>query len=202
MRGPVELPSPPTQSPLGALLRSRRSIRRFAARPLEREKLSLVLWAAYGCTDARCRRRTSPSAGALYPLAVYASIREGGVEGLGAGVYEYLPREHALTMVVGEDRSHALYRACLGQRFVRDAPANIVLVGFRSRIVPWYGERGERYMILEAGHVGQNIYLAAAEAGLGTVAVGAFEDAEVLKAIGLGDGDAVALYVFPLGYPA
>ncbi|MEM4914156.1 MAG: SagB/ThcOx family dehydrogenase, partial [Desulfurococcaceae archaeon] len=93
-----------------------------------------------------------------------------------------------------------LSRACLDQRWVREAPVNIVLVAYYERTTRWYGERGFRYIYMEAGHVGQNIYLAATEMGLGTVAIGAFEDDELLKLMGLGE-NYIALYVFPVGKP-
>ncbi len=185
---------------LRRLLASRRSVRLFSSRPIRVDDLLFVLWSGYGCVDKYCRRRTSPSAGATYPIELYAAIRRGGVEGLGAGVYLYDGRRD-LRLVRGMDVSRSLYEACLRQRWVLDAPVNIIVAARPWRTTRWYGaERGMRYVYMEAGHVGQNIYLAAAALGLGTVAVGAFYDDMVSEIMGFG-GEVAPLYVMPLGYP-
>ncbi len=178
------------------LLRKRRSIRSFLDKPVEMKKLLYILWAGYGCVDEACRRRTSPSAGATYPIELYVSVRNRGVEGLGPGIYFYDGRG-GLGPVAGGDHTHSLYEACLRQRWVLEAPVNIIVAARPERTTRWYGARGMRYVYMEAGHVGQNIYLAATALGLGTVAVGAFYDEEIA---GLIEG-ASPLYIFPLGYP-
>ncbi len=93
-----------------------------------------------------------------------------------------------------------LYRACLDQAWVRDSSINIIITAVPERTTSWYGERGIRYIYMEAGHSGQNIYLVAALLGLGTVAVGAFYDEMIKELIGLPSNNMV-LYVMPVGYP-
>ncbi|WP_440059345.1 SagB/ThcOx family dehydrogenase [Thermogladius sp. 4427co] len=194
----INLPEPDKTTYFSKLLVARRSIRRFDSRPLNTNIVSQLLWSTYGYTTGR--RRVVPSAGALYPLEIYASVRSGGVEGLLPGVYQYVPEEHSLRRTVARDVSDELYQACLRQRYVKEAPLNIIVIGVPERITAWYGERGIQYMVLEAGHVGQNIYLASVELGLGTVAIGAFEDALLKRILGL-PNEYIPLYVFPVGYP-
>lgn len=193
----LKLPEPDLSSPLAQLLLKRRSIRRFSPSSLTLSEISKLLWATYGLVDKK--RHVVPSAGATYPVEVYLFAKS--VEGLEPGIYKYDYASHALVPVKKGDFSRELARACLDQRWVREAPVNIVVVAYYQRTTNWYGERGFRYIYMEAGHIGQNIYLAATEMGLGTVAVGAFYDEEVKELIGLGD-EYIVLYVFPVGRPA
>ncbi len=142
--------------------------------------------------------RAAPSAGATYPLEVYAVVKNGGVEGLDAGVYHYQPEDHSLGLLRNGDLSEELASACLGQGWVREAPLNIVITAVYARTTRRYGTRGERYVHMEVGHVGQNIYLQATAMGLGTVAVGAFYDDEVRKVLGVSEEER-PLYVMPVG---
>lgn len=192
----VKLPELHELTPLFQLLAKRKSIRRYSKDPLKLDELSRVLWATYGLIDRR--RRVVPSAGATYPLEVFVVVKN--VEGLKPGIYKYNEVDHSLYLVREGDFSRDLARACLDQSWVREAPVNIVITAIPEKTTSWYGERGLRYIHLEAGHVGQNIYLAATELGLGTVAVGAFYDDEVLKLLGLRENHLV-LYVFPVGKP-
>ena len=175
----------------------RRSIREYSEEPLRLEDLSQILWAAQGITDPSRMFRAAPSAGATYPLEVYLVVKE--VVDLEPGVYRYIPANHSLQVIKEGDYSYHLYRACLNQRWVLDAKANIVITAVYERTTSVYGERGIRYVHMEAGHVGQNIYLQSTALGVGTVAVGAFYDEEVEEVVGCGPGER-ALYVFPLGY--
>ena len=167
----------------------------------------MVLWAAYGVVEHAgpgWYRRTSPSAGATYPLELYVVIGERGVRAgsgfLEAGVYKYDPLTHSLTAVKGGDRRRELWEAALRQDWVRDAPVSIVICAVYSRTTQRYGDRGVRYVHMEAGHAGQNIYLMATALGLGTVAVGAFDDDAVARVVGA-SRDEAPLYIFPLGVP-
>ncbi len=131
-------------------------------------------------------------------MVLFLAVKEGGVVGLGPGVYRYDPWSHTLMKVVEGDVSYELYRACLDQEWIRSAPINVLVFANFSRTTNWYGERGIRYVYMEAGHIGQNIYLQATALGLGTVAVGAFYDDKVREIVGT---DLDPLYVFPVGRP-
>ncbi len=173
----------------------RRSIRSYRDEPLTLSELSQLLWAAQGITSSK-GYRSAPSAGATYPFEVYVVV--GKVAGISPGVYHYIPEKHALEVVKSGDFRKALQDACLDQEWVGNAPMDIVLVAFYERTTRVYGERGIRYVHMEAGHIGQNIYLEATALGLGTVAVGAFDDRAVADILGT---EGSPLYVFPVGRP-
>lgn len=180
--------------------------RRYSCRLFKKETLALtdvatLLWATCGKKyDASTgATRTSPSAGATYPLELYLVAGEGSVDKLKAGIYHYLIEEHALELVIQTDKRKELANACLGQSFILEAPVSLVITAKFSRTTGRYGQRGERYVYMEAGHASQNTYLAATNLGLATVEVGAFGDERVKEALGL-DDDCVPLSVLPIGY--
>jgi SagB-type dehydrogenase family enzyme len=176
-------------------LSTRRSVREYSDQPLTLAQISQLLWAAQGMTHPG-GFRTAPSAGALYPLAIY--LIAGKVGGLEAGIYQYVPHRHALAVkALGEKRS-ALSQAALQQRAVSQAPATILLAAVYARTTGRYGERGKRYVHMEAGHVAQNVALQAVSLGLGAVFIGAFQDDLVQQAAGLPAPQA-PLYLIPIG---
>ena len=185
----------------------RKSIREWSDKPLNITQLSMILWVTQGVVEDihGWLRRASPSAGATYPLEIYVVVGEGGVylgdgKYLPAGVYKYDFRRHSLRLVVSGDMRDRLWRASLMQDWVREAPVNIVICAVYERTTSRYGDRGVRYVILEAGHVGQNIYLMTTALGLGTVAIGAFYDDEVANIIKATRNER-PLYIFPVGVP-
>ena len=163
-------------------LEQRRSIREFSREGLLLEDVSQLLWAAQGITGRR-GYRAAPSAGGLYPLELY--VVAGDVEGLSPGVYRYRPKKHDLVLVASGDQRKPLASAALGQGWVRQAPAVLVITGVYERTMTKYGQRGRRYVHMEVGHAAQNIYLKATAQRLGTVMVGAFDDEEVQEVLGL-----------------
>jgi SagB-type dehydrogenase family enzyme len=179
-------------------IQQRRTIRRFAQKPLSQEQVGQLLWAAYGITDAR-GLRSAPSAGALYPLDVYLVVGERQVRDLAAGVYHYRPESHALAARGRGDRRPAVARSCLHQQWLAEAPILLIITGEYRRCQVKYGQRGVRYTLLEAGHVGQNIFLQAESLGLGAGIVGAFEDDGLAQALGLPPAHE-PLVVMPVGY--
>jgi SagB-type dehydrogenase family enzyme len=195
----VALPEPARagETSLEEALGQRRSGREYADEPLTRRELGQLLWAAQGITSDE-GGRTAPSAGALYPLELFAVTRD--VEGIDPGVWRYQPEEHALSPVREGDRTAALRAASLDQSPVGEAPASIVIAGVQERTEVKYGERSERYVILEAGHAAQNLVLQATALGLAAVTIGAFDDAEVQQVLGLA-ADEDPLYVIPVGRP-
>ena len=176
----------------------RRSIRDYSKDPLTFQELSQLLWAAQGITDLNTGFRAAPSAGATYPLEVYVVIGDKGVSGLEAGIYHYNPLTNELKLIVKGDFRNELSSAALEQRWVKTAPVNIVLTAVYERTTRVYGDRGIRYVHMEVGHVSENIYLQATALGLGTVAVGAFNDELVQKILNL-PKDRKPLYIMPVG---
>ena len=183
--------------PLEKALSERRSVREFSAAGLRLAELAQLLWATQGAT-AGGAHRTAPSAGALYPLEVIVAAAR--VERLAAGVYRYDPSAHRLVRIAGEDRSAGLARAAYGQAWLREAPAILVITGVKPRTTGKYGERGLRYVFMEAGHAAQNALLQAVALGLGATVVGAFHDGEVQALLGLDAGES-PLYLIPVGRP-
>jgi len=179
----------------------RRSVREFSSEPITRLQLSQILWAAQGITDRGWGLRAIPSAGATYPLEVYVVCGHNSVEGIAEGVYHYNIARHCLVLHRSGDVRTNLARAALGQEFVYEAPVDIVICAFFQRTTGGYGSRGERYVYIEVGHVGQNIYLQAVALGLATVAIGAFRDEPVREVLQL-DVECQPLYLMPVGKPA
>jgi SagB-type dehydrogenase family enzyme len=160
----------------------RRSIHEYGTGPLTLEEVAQLLWAAQGIT-APVGLRTTPSGGALYPLEIYLAVGE--VVGLAQGIYHYRPRHNEIEQVMADDRRRALASAALGQRWVQQNAAVLAIVAAYERTTTKYGERGVRYVHLEAGHAAQNVYLQATALGLATVLVGAFEERQLATFLGL-----------------
>jgi SagB-type dehydrogenase family enzyme len=176
-------------------LRHRRSIREFVQAALTLAEIGQLLWAAQGITHPM-GFRTAPSAGAHYPLVSY--LVTGEVSSLTPGVYRYAPEEHALATSGGGDRRAALSSAALGQSWIADAAAVLVLTAVYRRTTGKYGARGERYVHIEIGHAAQNVYLQALALALGTTEVGAFDDHAVKSVLGLAT-DQDPLAIMPIG---
>ena len=207
----IKLPSPQLKGKVSleeTILR-RRSVRRYRREPLELSQLSQILWSAQGITGTR-EFRAAPSAGATYPLEIFVFVGKQGVidnetkqapEELPAGIYHYEADSHSLSLHKPADLRPDLARATLDQEFIIDAPVDIVICALYHRSSYRYGRRGERYVHIEVGHVGENIHLQAVALGLATVEVGAFHDEEVRKVLGV-EEQIKPLYVMPLGKAA
>ena len=193
----IALPAPRLTSEvsLETALNTRESVREYRDDALSLAEVSQLLWAAQGITR-RDGGRTSPSAGALYPLEVH--LVAGNVDGLNAGVYRYRTRGHEILRVSSGDIRDALARAALGQECIRDGSVVLVISAVYGRTSRKYREDAPRYVHMEAGHAAQNVCLQATALGLGAVPVGAFYEDRVEDILKLPD-DESALYLIPLG---
>ncbi len=191
----VKLPEPKYSSDVSVeeALKNRRSVRSYKDEALTIEEVSQLLWAAQGLTR-EWGGRTAPSAGATYPLDTYLVV--GSVINLQPGVYKYDPEKHSIELTLKKDVRKDLAEAALGQSFIWQAPIDIVLAAVYRRTTGRYRERGNRYVHMEIGHVGQNVHLQCETMGLGTVMVGAFNDEQVKKVLGI---EAEPLYIMPVG---
>jgi len=178
----------------------RRSIRHFTSEPISQSQLSQILWAAQGTIDNSGRHRSIPSAGATYPLEIYVACGINCIEELGSGIYHYNIDNHSISLYHKGDVRLELARAALSQEFIYEAPADIIICAEYERTTTRYDARGERYVHIEVGHVGQNIYLQATALGLATVAIGAFHDEQVREVLRL-DKQYKPLYIMPVGRP-
>jgi SagB-type dehydrogenase family enzyme len=193
----IKLPEPRHDSDvsLEQSLLERRSVRDYSGQPLTLQEISQLTWAAQGLTDPR-GFRTAPSAGGLYPLELY--LVAGDVEDLPPGVYRYQPDGHQLVKTGDGDKRAGLAEAALEQEWVEEGAVDFVFTTVYERTTGKYGERGIRYVHMEAGHAAQNLCLQATALGLGAVTIGAFYDEQVSRLLNL-PADEQPLYVIPVG---
>ena len=177
------------------LLLQRRSMRSYKKSALNLAEVGQLLWSAQGVTNTQ-GLRTAPSAGALYPLKLFVVV--GDVNELSPGIYQYNPKDHSLLKTANGDLRKSLQKAALDQTCVGDAAIIFVFTAIYQRTIWKYGKRGVRYVHMEVGHAGQNLFLQAEGLGLGTVVVGAFDDDEVREALNL-DTDVQPLSLMPVG---
>ena len=178
----IDLPRPVTagKRSLERVIYTRRSIRECSDKPLTLAELAQLLWSCQGITS-KDNLRAAPSAGATYPLDVYAVVRD--VRDLAPGVYHYLPgpgmRKHRLKLVRDGDFSAQLCQHTSQQEFIASVPVNIVLTAVEQRTRKEYGDMAPRLVLLEAGHAAQNLHLQAEALGIGSVAIGYVNPAKV-----------------------
>ena len=208
---PIKLPQPNYEGNVSveeALLK-RRSIRSYGNQPLSIEEISQLAWAAQGITkkvdnlpswwkvgDWQGGYRTAPSAGALYPIELYLVI--GKLNGLSAGIYKYLPKNHELIKINDDDKRADIFDSSSNQKWIKRAPVIIVIAAVYERTEVKYGKRAERYVNIEAGNVSQNIFLQAETLNLGTVFVGAFRDDILKNKVGMKENE-YPLGIMPVG---
>jgi len=193
---PLEkLPDPDRtgSKPFETLLQERHSVRAFTDQALSRKQLGQLLWATAGITFTDYfPHRTTPSAGALFPLELFVLTAK--------GLASYDAAEHQLEWIRSEDVRADLCKAALNQRSVAKAPLTIVIVSVDERTTGKYGERGYRYIDMEVGCACQNLQLEATALGLGSVPIGAFHDDQVTELLFLPEGWAPRL-IMPGGHP-
>ena len=203
MAGEIALPSPSYKGTVSVeeALKARRTHRSFQSRPLTLKQFSQILWAAYGVTAQKYGSflKTAPSAGALYPLDIYGVVGKGGVETLASGIYHFRPENHALELVNQGDLRAEVARQALQQMWMAKAPLMLVITGDYNRSNIKYGPRGVTYTHIEAGHVGQNIFLQAEAIGLKAGIVGAFNNQQIIRVMGFPTSQD-PLLIMPVGY--
>ena len=188
----------------GRLLEARSSTRDFELRTLELEKLGRLLHASYGVGRIKqvegiaAYARPAPSAGGLYPLELYAVCQS--VERLADGVYHYDARAHELEQRRAASLHRLLADLTIGQEMIHTAAVVVAVTAVFHRTMWKYGQRGYRYVWLDAGHLAQNVYLVAGALGLGCVSIGGFFDREVDELLRL-PADEQAVYLLCIGHP-
>ena len=200
----IALPEPRIdQAPnVWEVLGRRRSTRAFSSnRSLSTDLLSSLLWATQGLTAkvGDWYFRAAPSAGALYPIETYILARS--VEGLEPGIYHFRPHAFDLEFIKRGDFAVLLADAALGQDMIGQAQATFIWTAIVARSMWKYRQRAFRYIYMDAGHIGQNLYLAGTAAGLGVCAVGAFFDDQVNDLIGLDGVEEITVYLAAVGWP-
>lgn len=177
----------------------RRSVRDYVRHPIGFQELSQLVWATQGIT-ANARGfdfRVVPSAGALYPIETYIVVNR--VEGITPGIYHYDVKEAQLALFREGGVGHELSRAALGQEMLENAGCVFVWTAVIERSKWKYRERAYRYIFMDAGHIGQNLYLAATALNLGCCTVGAFFDEEMDHLIGIDGKNEISIYLGAVG---
>jgi SagB-type dehydrogenase family enzyme len=208
-RPKVDLPPIPTEHAAMSLrqtIASRRSQRSFAAEGLTLQELASILQLSYGITGEVSALgggtqplRAAPSAGALYAAEVYVSVRD--VRGLDAGIYHYEVPDNQLALLRCGDASRRLAEVCCGQEHALKAAATVLISGVVERTTRKYGDRGYRYVLLDVGHLGQNLYLSCTALGLSITTTCAFYDDDAAEMLGIDGSDEPVFYVGFIGRP-
>ncbi|MBU5440386.1 SagB/ThcOx family dehydrogenase [Tissierella sp. MSJ-40] len=182
-------------------IESRKSLRTYSDVSLTLEELSYLLWCTQGVKEVIPRPatlRNVPSAGARHSFETYLLINK--VEGLKPGLYRYLAIEHKLMEVnLDSNITEKVVFSCSKQNFIEKSAVTFIWSSSVYRMKWRYGERGYRYIHLDAGHVCQNLYLAAENIDSGVCAIAAFDDDEINKLLGLDGEDQFVVYVAALG---
>ena len=199
----LKLPEPKVTNSmtLDEALRKRRSIREYTSDPIELEELSYLVWASGGIRyrDENLEFRTAPSAGALYPIETYLIVNH--VTELDPGVYHYSVREHTLEGLKNGNFSREIVNAGMGQEMLGLAAVIFVWTAIFNRSKWKYKQRAYRYVYLDAGHIAENLALAATSLGLGSCQIGALYDDEVNHVIGVDGVEESVLYMSSVGRP-
>ena len=183
-----------------AILR-RRSVRQYSPEAIRLDELAFLLWASQGVKHISSRpstARTVPSAGARHAFETYLLINR--VEGLQPGLYRYIAIEHALLPVdLSAGWNENIADACLKQEQVRQSAVTFIWVAVVERMTWRYPVRGYRYLFLDAGHVCQNLYLAAEAVNCGVCAIAAYDDEVINPLLGLDGEEQFVIYLGSLG---
>ncbi len=190
-----KLPKPSLQSNISIeeAIQSRRSVRNFSDQLPSINQIAQLCWAAQGITDDTKQFRAAPSAGALFPTELYIITQN--------GVHHYNPHTHSLHLHMNEDVRPQLRKIAYDQEVITTAPITFAVASVIDRVAAKYGSRAERYCLIEAGHVAQNVFLQAEALNMAGVAVGAYEDSDAKKILKLPQ-DHELLYLLPIGFPA
>ncbi|MEW5702856.1 MAG: SagB/ThcOx family dehydrogenase [Candidatus Zixiibacteriota bacterium] len=180
----------------------RHSVRAFSDRPLSLAHVGHMLQSAYGITQQRggIGHRGVPSAGGFFPLELYVVVAR--VDSLAPGLYHFNAADTSLESIQAGDFRERLHRAANSQDALASPSATILICAHYERTTARYAARGRRYIDMEVGAVCQNIYLQATALGLGTCAVGAFDDEAANRLLDLDGKNEAVLLLMPVGHPA
>jgi SagB-type dehydrogenase family enzyme len=193
----LEPPKEEGGAPLWEVMRHRRSVRNFNNGPMTKSELSQLLWAAHGITNPESGFRTAPSAGALYPVETYLVINR--VEHMDPGIYHYAVDMHELEHLQAGDFRIPVAQSALDQKMAYHASMVFIWTAIFERSKWKYKQRAYRYIYLDAGHIAQNVALAAVALNLGSCQVGALYDDEVNALLGVDGTEESVVYMTAVG---
>jgi len=196
---PAEISVPNLE--LRLAIESRRSIREYARDPLTMHELAYLLWSTQGIVQRHepyATFRNVPSAGGRHAFETYLLINR--ASDLEPGLYRYLAFSHRLMVV---ETSHGMAdrfaEACLKQPIVGESAITFIWTCVIYRMAWRYSERAYRLVHLDAGHVCQNLYLAAEQIGCGVCAIGAFDDELMADLLGIDGVEEFVIYCATVG---
>ena len=204
--GLIDLPAPDrtilTKPDLFECIADRTSQRRYTDESLTIQELAYLLWATQGVRKVimggKGSLRTVPSSGARNPFETYLAINR--VAGIAPGVYRYLPFEHKLVhLSAGESLADKLGELAMDQSFVGRSAVCFIWSAVPYRAEWRYGTQGAKGVLLDAGHVCQNLYLACESIGCGTCAIAAYRQEDLDRFLGLDGEDELVVYLAPVG---
>ena len=183
-------------------IKKRKSIRDFDDKPVSKDILSYLLWSCTGIVrqEHGYQFRSAPSAGALYPIETYLVVNN--VEELQEGMYHYGISGHELEVLKKGSFGEAVCRAGLDQVMCAESSVVFIWSAIFDRSKFKYGQRAYRYVYLDAGHIAENLALAAVSIGLGSCQIGALYDDEVNDLIDIDGTRESVIYMSVVGYPA
>lgn len=204
-RSLIDLPEPETFPEVNLnlleFIELRTSTRQYSNRPITLHELSYLLWCTQGVKGTipgKATFRTVPSAGACHAFETYLLINN--VEELEPGLYRFLALEHKLIPVnLTKKIAEEVFFACLKQSSVKKSAVTFIWTAVAERMTWKYGDRGYRYLHLDAGHVCQNLYLTGESIGCGTCAIAAFDDAYFNQLLGIDGKNHFVIYCAAVG---
>lgn len=185
---------------LRTAIEKRESRRDYTREALSLEELSFLLWCTQGVKEVvpGATFRTVPSAGARHAIETFLLVNN--VRGLERGLYRFLAIGHKLINInAPPDISRKMTGACLGQEMVSSGAVTFLWVAVPYRMTWRYGERGYRYLYLDAGHICQNLYLSAGSIGCGVCAIGAYLDDKVNGLLDIDGEEQFVIYIASVG---
>lgn len=185
-------------------IEKRRSLRKYSDTPLSQDELSFLLWSASWSRDFRSNERMEvtfrnvPSAGSRHPLETFVDLRR--VSGFKPGLYYYHPIKHCLVLVNDDPATQeAILEGCFRQEMIQSSAVNFIFTAVPYRTGWRYGQRGYRYLYLDAGHVGQNLHLAAEAIGSGACMIGAYMDEAMNEVLNIDGIEEFVIYIAAVG---
>lgn len=181
------------------ILNQRRSRRRYTSDPISMTTLATLLWAAQGITLSvpNYQFRTAPSAGALYPVETYLATYY--VSGIKQGIYHFNVLDFALEEIAQGNFGEHLTRAALDQAMAGRGAVLFIWTAIVLRSMWKYRNRCIRYIFMDAGHIAQNLQIAASAMGLGCCTIGAFYDDEINQILGVDGEEETVIYLGAVG---
>lgn len=196
----IYLPNfPSRKNNLKDLLMKRSSYRNFSGKPVGLEQLSEILFYSAGLVGKSegKLRHPYPSAGGKYPIEIYPLVLYG--DELKPGLYHYSPTEHALDILLTPLKKEDTSSIWMSQKWFRKASVILIMTAVYRRTTVKYGEKGLPFLYIEAGHIGQNIYLLAQGLGIGCCAIGQFKEKQLCELLDINPFEEYPIYYIALG---